>query len=417
MKIRRSAIVFAALCVINAQETRIYRHAWDTVADVMGMHGKVHTGSASDAAIAFAGKHYSLVTTGASCPSNKSVSIEDLTLSLAAGMKAVNPKIKVGMYWRTDMILEIAQCSEFSPELKSHGTDWFLHDDKGALVKRNNNYLMDYGNKGYRDFFQKVLVNVVNATLPSGIPQMDFIYLDGPGYHDSPGIGPVRSAQLAADKMQWISDLQTTFNSLSGGGRNVLVNGVDNFDSAKQFSSTGVAAAMIDHWSILQFLNRNQTSPEYGNFNQTAMDELFGLARSETLANMTVEIKGWVGPVIKQRGIYPPSIPTPKTPAEQAQVAGERFNSELALFLLVAEDYMYWLYSWFWTFDDWVPDEADSTIPHGFFPQAKCALGKPAGPPKRNPGTWTYSREYEHASVYVDLNNRTASRVDFKGSC
>merc|ERR1711988_1621756 len=140
-----------------------------------------------------------------------------------------------------------------------------------------------------------------------------------------------------------------------------------------------------------------------------AMNGAFDLARSKPLSNLTVQVKGWVGPVIKQQGQYPPSIHTPSTPAEQATVAGERFNSELALFLLVAEDHMYWMYSWFWGFDSWVPGQPDSQIPPGFFPQAKCELGPPVGPPARVPGTWTYTREFAHASVLVDLNNRTAS--------
>jgi hypothetical protein len=75
------------------------------------------------------------------------------------------------------------------------------------------------------------------------------------------------------------------------------------------------------------------------------------------------------------------------------------------------------MFSWFWSFDSWVPGLPDSETPEGFYPQAKCALGAPVGPPKRITGTWTYTREYAHASVFVDLTNRTASRVDFKGGC
>ena len=54
--------------------------------------------------------------------------------------------------------------------------------------------------------------------------------------------------------------------------------------------------------------------------------------------------QGWVGPAIKQFGHYPPAMHPPSTPAEYQQKAGKRFNSELALFLLVAEDHMYWMY-------------------------------------------------------------------------
>ena len=95
----------------------------------------------------------------------------------------------------------------------------------------------------------------------------------------------------------------------------------------------------------------------------------------------------------------------------------DRFNSELALFLLVAEDHMWWIYSWFWGFDSFIPGPLDSDVPSDFFPETKCALGAPKGPPIRNPGSWTYTRLYEHASVFVDSNNPTACRVNFTGSC
>ena len=63
------------------------------------------------------------------------------------------------------------------------------------------------------------------------------------------------------------------------------------------------------------------------------------------------------------------------------------------------------------------PGQPDSDVPAGFFPQAKCALGLPKGPPARKAGTWTFTREYEHASVFVDLTNRSAGHVHFTGSC
>lgn len=85
--------------------------------------------------------------------------------------------------------------------------------------------------------------------------------------------------------------------------------------------------------------------------------------------------------------------------------------------MLVAEDSFFWLYSWFWGVDDWVPGQPDSTIPVGGFPEAKCQLGAPKGKGARVAGTWTYTREFEHASVFVDLGNRTNSKVTFAGTC
>ena len=168
---------------------------------------------------------------------------------------------------------------------------------------------------------------------------------------------------------------------------------------------------------LLQVRTAQAMSSEAQASAQATGDALFDLVRSPILSNMTLHIKGWVGPVLKQQGVYPSYLHTgPWTPAEQQQEAGKRFNSELALFLLVAEEQHYWMYSWFWGFQSWVPDDPDSQIPHGFFPQAKCALGAPTGPPKKG-ADWTYTREFTSASVFVDLKNRTASKVTFKGAC
>ena len=104
---------------------------------------------------------------------------------------------------------------------------------------------------------------------------------------------------------------------------------------------------------------------------------------------------------------------TPNTTAELQAVAGARFNNELALFLLVANEIDFWIYSWFWGFYDYIPGNPTSSVPSSFFPESKCKLGAPTGPYLRKSGTVTYTREFEHASVFVDLTNRTACKVTF----
>jgi hypothetical protein len=266
-------------------------------------------------------------------------------------------------------------------------------------------------------------VNVVKQT-EGGKPLIDYIFLDGPQWNLQPNISAARNAQLEEDKYEWFAELQDAFNAIPG-GRNAIMNSLDDVPTAKLYHPTGAAGAMVDHWSILQFLLRDKVScpPKpstkdlCGHMNPAAMDALFTLVRSKMLANMTLQVKGWVGPVMAQQGIYPPQMHTPTPGAERRAEMARRFNSELALFLLVAEDHMYWMYSWFWAFDSWVPNEKDSDVPSEFFPQAKCALGKPKGPPVRNAATSTYTRKYEHASVFVDLTNRTACTVTFTGAC
>ena len=417
--------MFLLASLASAAAATIYRHQWGTVADVMGMHGQGAPVPPS-AAIDFAAQNYAMITTAAQCVTaggGGAPTIEDGTLAVARSIKKVNPAAIVGMYWRTDMALEIALCSNFTAELKSHGDDYYLRDDHGNLALKHGDVMWDYSNKEGVALFRRALVNVVKQT-EGGKPLIDYIFLDGPRWNLQPNISAARNAQLEEDKYEWFAELQDAFNAIPG-GRNAIMNSLDDVPTAKLYHPTGAAGAMVDHWSILQFLLRDKVScppkpsPKdlCGHMNPAAMDALFTLVRSKMLANMTLQVKGWVGPVMAQQGIYPPQMHTPTPGAERRAEMARRFNSELALFLLVAEDHMYWMYSWFWAFDSWVPNEVDSDVPSEFFPQAKCALGKPKGPPVRNAATSTYTRKYEHASVFVDLTNRTACTVTFTGAC
>ena len=64
---------------------------------------------------------------------------------------------------------------------------------------------------------------------------------------------------------------------------------------------------------------------------------------------------------------------------------------------------------------DYVGGNALSTVPADFFPEAHCALGAPTAPYQRVGTSWTYRRSFAHAEVFVDLSNRTASKVVFSG--
>ena len=52
------------------------------------------------------------------------------------------------------------------------------------------------------------------------------------------------------------------------------------------------------------------------------------------------------------------------------------------------------------------------SVPDGFFPELKCPLGKPLGPPVAVPGSkWEYTRDFEHAAVVADLSRHAATKV------
>jgi len=408
--------ILAAATIPATAHAAIFKHGWDRVGNVMGMHGKFGSADAlpSDEQLGFIAKTYSgMATIGCGCGKTKAT-MEDASVQAATKLKGMNADGIVGMYYRSDMALELAHCSTYSAEWNAH-PEWWLKDDSGKYIEEHGKtHMMDFSNQECADFFSSVYLYVLNKKLPSGKPAVDYIYMDGAGCDKTeyqPGIGPTRSEAICTGKMNMISALQAKLNA-RGDGQNLILNGMDTVETAELFVPTGAAGAMFDHWSILQYLNRSD-----GTFIKDSVDQGFSLVQSKLLSNLTLQIKGWPGPIVRQRDIYPPNIPTPKGPAELQRVTAERFNSELALYLLVAEESFFWLYSWFWGWDDWVPGQPDSSVPANFFPESKCQLGAPKSQGARVGSTWTYTREFEYATVFVDLNNRTNSNVKFTGTC
>jgi len=88
--------------------------------------------------------------------------------------------------------------------------------------------------------------------------------------------------------------------------------------------------------------------------------------------------------------------------AELVKLAQEYINFPLAGFLVGAGPNCYFQYTWGWSPDygtfDWYPE-----------------FDKPLGPPKgeavRN--GYVYTREFEHASVFVDLEKKIG-KIDWK---
>jgi hypothetical protein len=62
------------------------------------------------------------------------------------------------------------------------------------------------------------------------------------------------------------------------------------------------------------------------------------------------------------------------------------------------------------------PDDLDScAAPSEWYPDLNKPLGKPLG--ERKPvGAYIWTREFEHATVHLDLNQPNASRVTFKSN-
>jgi len=146
--------------------------------------------------------------------------------------------------------------------------------------------------------------------------------------------------------------------------------------------------AMVDDFD--RGANVRQQSKEY-------MASTIEIMRKASKDGKIVIFKGWPGftwwsdPELMK-----------KPHKEQYRVAKEQITFPLACFLVGAGENCYFCYSWGWlgkygTFDR--------------YPEFDKPLGPPKGEAVRK--GWTYTREFAHASVFVDLEKKTA-KIDWK---
>jgi len=85
---------------------------------------------------------------------------------------------------------------------------------------------------------------------------------------------------------------------------------------------------------------------------------------------------------------------------EMIELSREKLEFALACYLIGAQPYSYFMYSWGWTL---------STGPLVDYPDLQRPLGAPKGAYKRTTSEgWDFTREFEHASVWVNTEIRQA---------
>lgn len=118
---------------------------------------------------------------------------------------------------------------------------------------------------------------------------------------------------------------------------------------------------------------------------------------------------------------YPPVAvggePTPQTNDEWRKALRAHFAFAHALFLSVAQRNTYWFYGGIWYPSNTgilaCPDDTEKCpAPPEWYPDLDRPLGTPLGPRERVED-YVWRRQFEHASVWVDLRRPNASKVTF----
>ena len=86
----------------------------------------------------------------------------------------------------------------------------------------------------------------------------------------------------------------------------------------------------------------------------------------------------------------------------------------MAPFLIVATERVFFGYGWFYNLEDGYipcPPHIECGMPSEWFPEYSRPLGAPLGPPTTDATKTVWQRRFAHASVSVDLRNRSLSKI------
>lgn len=423
-----SLFLFAGLTTSSALT---FTHGWDTSADSTFADFRT-TELWTEAEADFAAEHYRVVSVEKCTGVANGGITEDGVYHTAQQLKKRDPSIKVFFYWATDQ--QGIQCYGANEEWIAH-PEWQLLNDDGTSTG-----VLDTSNAEGVKWWVNVPLSGQNGTgLYNGqkvTELIDGVLADSGGYSYFPGIADITKLQKQYDtKLAMMGQLQAVFTSVNGG--QVMANGISSYGvphaDARRPGDHNIHALdftnaiMAEHTAVFECINSANAS---FNLDTTARDlEAIIEATQVHNGSKTVFVQTWPGMYVSTAfipsgstpaSVYPPGgDPTPQSNQEWREALTKYFPFAHALYLSIAEPNMYWMYAGYWYESHTgylpCPDDLDScAAPVEWFPDLKKPLGKPLGPRVETaPGSYVWDRQFEHASVHLDLNQPNASKVVF----
>jgi len=347
--------------------------SWDRV-PVYAHVGKT-SGDFTPEQLDFLAKHFDFITIEKHQASHKHGSTEAGFAVAAREIKKRNPKAKVLFYWNAS--LDTSSRRGVYKAMKTFPADGFLKDSEGNPVLRRKtvpNY--DLTRQDVRDWWSDAAAKAVREYGADGI------------FADAMGDPP--RANLKTLDEQTVSDLRAARLAMMketrrkiGPDKLIVYNGLMRENREKLLRVTD--GAMDEHFGHFA----NGSSKEQ-------IAEAILAAQEAGRDGKIVLIKGWPGFSYRE----PEMMKKPHD--ELARLAKQRITFPLACFLVAAQPHSYFCYTWGYR-------EKLGTFQ--WYPEFDKPLGPPRGDTTRT--GWTYQRDFAHASVFVDLENRTA-RIDWK---
>ncbi len=285
----------------------------------------------------------------------------------AKAFKKANPNIKVLFYFNAAYAWTYTSYTkDFSekglskhPELKKF---LITNAKTGKLAEHFGAYCYDLLNPEFRDWWVETVAKGVRE---SGC---DGVFIDQ--MHGNSKFRPNDKPEIEIAMGQMMKALKEKL----GAEKILLGNNANNEDA--RFVYPVCDAVMFENYSETRF-TKESLLKEWGDMLKNAKEGKISVFR------LGVDGAG--------RGNIKPNMP---------ELSKEKLEFAQACYLIGAEPYSYFMYSWGWKLN---------TGPLVDYPELQKPLGAPKGAYKRiKPDAWEFTREFEHASVWVNTETREA---------
>jgi hypothetical protein len=290
----------------------------------------------------------------------------------ARQLKKLNPDMKVIFYWNTFLDYAMYEAHE---EYGKH-PEWWLRTKDGDLdLKDNRLKRYDLSNPALRRWWTTVASDAVNNGSADGV------FMDA-----FPQITHKRNIALWGQEkydaiQQGLRDIIKETRQKIGEDKLIVYNGIRSTPSWKagyDFPDY-TDAAMIEHFGEFQSTSKECMLRDIQEMEKACKN------------GKIVVFKGWPGfTFIDRKAMRKPL-------AEKRQIAKKNLLFPLAAFLVGAQENSYFVYNWGYRMDNGCLE---------WYPEFDKPLGEPLGDMVRD--GWTLSRQFKHASVWVNLETREA---------
>ncbi|CAH8283544.1 putative glycosyl hydrolase-like family 15 (GHL15) protein [Mariniflexile fucanivorans] len=293
----------------------------------------------------------------------------------ATAFKSIKPDMKVLFYFNAALAWPFTSYSkdftneniDSAPKLKE-----FLikNPNTGALAQKHTAFLFNILNPDFRAWWVETVAKGVRE---SGC---DGVFIDQ--MHGNANLMEDKKVEIELAMGEMMTNLKKQL-----GDDTILLANNANDNNAKYVYPVS-DALMFENYSAVHYNKENLLS-DWNNMLRNAKAGKISVFRLGVeghdrgfLRNISNEEKHQVMPKISQ----------------------EKLEYALACYLIGAQPYSYFMYSWGWAL-------ADGALVD--YPELQKPLGAPKGSYKRTtPNGWEFTREFEHASVWINTESREA---------